>query len=113
MIDRSCTNGRETALRVGRVSDMHSAKGAGSNEVAKTGWGEWNARCHRCKVTGWLRDSPVGVMDSRPSVCREKSKGNAWMAADGLDHTWPVTAIAVVAVAWTWTHEEGGLSRRD
>jgi hypothetical protein len=35
------------------------------------------------------------------------------MAADGLDHTWRVTAIAVVAVARTWTHEEGGLSRRD
>jgi hypothetical protein len=90
---------------------MHSAKGAGSNEVAKTGWGEWNARCHRCKVTGWLRDSPVGVMDSRPSVCREKSKGNAWMAADGLYHTWPVAAITVVAVARSCSHEEGSLSR--
>jgi hypothetical protein len=44
---------------------------------------------------------------------RNKPKGNAWTAADGLDHTWPVTAIAVVAVAGSCSQEEGGLSHRD
>jgi hypothetical protein len=38
------------------------------------------------------------VMDSRLSVGGKKSKGNAWMAADGLGHTWPVTAIALLAL---------------
>ena len=35
------------------------------------------------------------------------------MTADGLYHTWPITAIAVLAVARSCCQEEGGLSRRD
>jgi hypothetical protein len=35
------------------------------------------------------------------------------MAAQGLDHAWPVATIAMVAVARSCSHEEGRLSRRD
>ena len=53
------------------------------------------------------------MIDSRQSVCGKKSQGNAWMATYGLDHAWPVAAVAMVTVARTWTHKKGGLSRRD
>jgi hypothetical protein len=35
------------------------------------------------------------------------------MAAHRLNHAGPVAAVAMVAVARTWTHEDGGLSRGD
>ena len=50
-------------------------------------------------------------MDSHLSVSRKKPQGNAWTVADGLDDTWLVAAIAVAAVARTWTRRESGLSR--
>ena len=37
------------------------------------------------------------MLEGHLSACRKKPEGNAWTAADGLGHTWPVAAIAIVA----------------